>query len=212
MTPSTERDFQPTADVSALRIARVYAEALLNAATKHNQAEAVRELLDSLIDDVFRADPRIEIFMLSAAMTRHAKAAMLRAAFEGRGGELFTNFLEVLNNHGRLDLLRYIRAAYRELLDDRAHRVRVQVRSAVPLPEDQRQHLERDLREVFQLEPILETQVDASLLGGLTVRVGDWLYDASLRTQLQTIRNQITTRSSYEIQRRRDRFSADSGN
>jgi F-type H+-transporting ATPase subunit delta len=211
MTANAERDLQATADVSALRIARVYAEALLNAAARRGQEEAAGEELDGLVEEVFRTDPRVEQLLASPAVPRQAKGPVLRAVFGSRASELFTNFLEVLNAHGRLDLLRYIRAAYHELLDQRAHRVRVQVHSAVPLLDAQRQRLEQELREVFQVQPVLQAQVDPDLLGGLTVRIGDWLYDASVRTQIHTIRNQLITGSSHEIQRWRDRFSSDSG-
>jgi F-type H+-transporting ATPase subunit delta len=202
-----ERHFHPASDVSALRIAHVYAEALLGAAARHGQAEAVRDELDSLVDDVFRTDPRVESFLATPAVSQKAKQAILESVFGHRAGELFTNFLLVLNSHGRLELLRHIRTAYRELLDRRANRVRVEVRSAVPLPDDQRRRLEQEVREAFHVEPVLEERVEPDLLGGLTVRVGDWQYDGTLRTRLQTIRNQVLARSSYEIQRRRDRFS-----
>jgi F-type H+-transporting ATPase subunit delta len=51
--------------------------------------------------------------------------------------------------------------------------------------------------------------VDPSLLGGLVVRTGDYVYDASVRTRLETIRKQLIERSSHEIQTGRDRFYAD---
>jgi F-type H+-transporting ATPase subunit delta len=206
-TPETpEHAFHAPADVSALRIAHVYAEALLNAAAKRGQADAILEELDSLVRDVFQADPHVESFLATPAVPQHAKQALIDKVFGARADELFTNFLNVLNAHGRLELLRPIRAAYRELLDQRARRVRVRVGSAVPLQEDQRRRLEQELREVFHVEPVLEERVDPDLLGGLTVKIGDWQYDASLRTQILNIRNQVLARSSHEIQRRRDHF------
>jgi F-type H+-transporting ATPase subunit delta len=120
---------------------------------------------------------------------------------------LFLNFLLVLNHHDRLDLLRPICDAYRGLRDQRARRIRIQVRSAAPLDDGQRDRLQRELQETFHLEPILETEIDPELLGGMLVRVGDWVYDASVRTQLETIRNQLIARSSHEIQSGRNRFS-----
>jgi F-type H+-transporting ATPase subunit delta len=209
MANKIEHEFSPTADVSALRIARVYAEALLKSADRRGQADTMADTQDSLIDDVFRADDRVEAFLASPAVPRKARASLIREVFASRGGELFANFLLVLNDHGRLGLLRYIRAAYHELLDERAHRVRVQVSSARPLAPDQRERLQKELHDTFRLEPVLQERVDPELIAGLTVRVGDWVYDASLRTQLVDIRNYILTRSSYEIQRRGDSFRTD---
>jgi F-type H+-transporting ATPase subunit delta len=197
------------ADVTAQRVARVYAEALLHAAVRQNAADEVLEDLQALVQDVFQREPLLEQFLGSFAIHHKQKAATLKSAFEGRTSELFYNFLMVLNSHDRLELLRPILAAYRELNDQRARRVRVQVRAAVPLPDDQRARLIQELRETLRLEPILEERVTPELLGGLTVRVGDWLYDGSVKTELETLRNQLIARSSHEIQSGRNRFSAD---
>jgi F-type H+-transporting ATPase subunit delta len=198
---------QPTADVSAQRIARIYAEALLNAAEKRGEGQAVLEQLDSLVGDVFAANPHVEEFLASPAVPTKVKAAAIDNTFGPRSGQLFTNFLRVLNDHGRLELLRAINFALRELVDRRARRVRVHVRSATPLHDDQRERLRQELREGFRLEPVLEEHVDPDLLGGLVVRVGDWQYDGSVRTRLRTIRTFLIERSSNEIQSGRDRFS-----
>jgi F-type H+-transporting ATPase subunit delta len=204
-----EREAQEwTADVGAQRIGRVYAEALLNAAAKQGQADGVLEALDSLVNDLFRADSNLEAFLSSGAIGRDRKAEVIRSVFGPRAGELFTNFLLVLNEHDRLDVLRPILEAAHELADERARRVRVVVRSAAPLDDGQRERLRQQLRSNLQKEPLLDTQVDPDLLGGLVVRVGDWVYDASVRTQLEDIRNQLIERSSYEIQSGRNRFRA----
>ena len=198
---------QPTADVGAQRVARIYAEALLNAAEKRGEGQAVLDQLDSLVRDVFPASPHVEAFFASPAVPTKVKAAAIDATFGPRSGELFTNFLRVLNDHGRLDLLRAINFALRELADRRARRMRVLVRSATPLDDHQRERLRQELRAGFHMEPVLAEQVDPELLGGLVVRVGDWQYDGSVRTRLKTIQNFLIERSSNEIQSGRDRFS-----
>jgi F-type H+-transporting ATPase subunit delta len=207
MNKAEDSKLEHIADVSEQRVAQVYAEALLNAAEKRQQADAVYQELQSLVNEVFSRSPLVEAFLSSSAISRHHKAEVINQTFTPRAGELLCNFLLVLNEHERLGLLRPILAAYRQMRDERARRLRVQVASAAPLPDDQRERLQQELRETFHLEPILETRVDPDLLGGLLVQVGDWVYDASVRTQLETIRNQLIARSSHEIQSRRDRFS-----
>jgi F-type H+-transporting ATPase subunit delta len=195
-------------DVATERIARVYAEALFQAALERDQVNEVLEELTSLIEQVFPKAPDWETFLASGAIGRERKAAVIRSVFEHRASDLFLNFLLVLNDHERLDVLRSIVLAYRELRDERAGRVGVVISSAVPLPEDQRERLLRELRESLQKEPVLETRLEPDLLGGMVVRVGDWVYDQSIRSRLEDIRNQIIARSSYEIQSGRDRFSS----
>jgi F-type H+-transporting ATPase subunit delta len=211
MTENGDIQFHPTADVGAQRVAKVYAEALLNVADERGQMESVLDELNGLVADVFAADPVVETFLASPAVRQEPKAEVLRAVFSERASDLFLDFLLVLNEHERLDLLRPIAQAYRDLYDEKVRRVRVRVRSAVVLPDDQRTRLEETLRETLRQEPILETRIDPEMLGGLIVKVGDWQYDASVRTTLKTLSDQIIARSSHEIQSGRDRFSSADG-
>src|SRR5438128_8705385 len=175
MNDDKDTDFEPIADVSALRLARVYADALLDAADKHGQSDEVVETLESLIRDLFKAEPQFEALLTSSAVGRERKAQVIDQVFEKRSGPVFVDFLKVLNQHERLNLLRPILAAAKELRDQRAKRIRVQVRSAVPLANDQENRLRQQLRETLKLDPVLQMAVDEELLGGVVVRVGDWL-------------------------------------
>src|SRR6266581_2558074 len=140
-------------DVSARRIARVYAESLLNAAQKQGQMDAVLDELDSLVRDVFNQDPRLEVLFSSAAVGRKTRAVALEKYFKTRASETFFRFLLVVNDHERLDLLRAILAEARELYDERTHRLRVLVYTAVPLGAEQKQRIEAGVRDRFHLEP-----------------------------------------------------------
>jgi F-type H+-transporting ATPase subunit delta len=193
-------------DVSARRIARVYAESLLNAAEKQGQAETVLGELESLVRDVFGRDPRLEVMFSSAAFGRKTRSAALAKVFETRTSETFHRFLLVLNDHERLDLIRPILAEARALQDERTRRLRVLVFSAVPISDAQRQTIEERVRIRFNLEPVLVPIHDPALLGGLKIRIGDRQFDGTVRARLELIRQQLIERSSHEIQSGRDRF------
>jgi F-type H+-transporting ATPase subunit delta len=201
---------QTVMDDTERRVARVYAEALYEAAAQKHQEGEILEELNALQGLLVGADPRMGAFIGSTALGRERRKALLKT-FEGRANDLLVNFLYVLNEHDRLDALRGAILAYQDLYDQRTGRMRVLVWSAVPLDKDQEERLQRQLREQFQREPVLHTQVDPELLGGLVVQVDDWLYDASVRTRLRQLRNQILERSSHAIQSGRDRFSTDQG-
>jgi F-type H+-transporting ATPase subunit delta len=205
-------ELQTTVNVDTQRVAKVYAESLYGAAAKQNQAQQVLEELQGVVGSVFKADPKIEVFLTSAIVGRDRKADLIKSVFSTRSSQTFSSFLSVLNDHDRLDLLRPVLTAYRELFDSRSGRIHVHVRSAQPLADDQRQRLILELKKAFERDPILESRVDPDLLGGLVVQVGDWLYDASVRSNLETLRSQIIERSSHEIQSGRDRFSTTIGN
>lgn len=189
------------------RLAQVYAEALLSVAEKHNQVEEVVEELRGLVDEVFRANPEIETLFSSKAVRRAQKEPIIRAALGGKVTDTLLHFLLVLNERDRLELLRPVFLVCRELLDQRAKRVRVHVRTAAALDDEQQHRLAETLRASLHLQPILDVHVDPSLLGGMVVRVGDTVYDNSVSTRIENIRNQLLARSNYEVQAGRDRFS-----
>jgi F-type H+-transporting ATPase subunit delta len=193
-------------DDETRHVARIYAEALYRAADKQGKVDELLGDLEALVGEVFRRDEGLELFFASASIGRDRKKHVLQSAFETRADPLFVHFLYVLNDHDRLGLVRVVAEAFRALYDRHAGRIRVQVRSAVPLTEAERERLLRDVRAEAGREPILTEAVDPELLGGLVVRVGDWVFDASVRTQLEDIRNQLIERSSHAIQHGRDRF------
>jgi F-type H+-transporting ATPase subunit delta len=207
MEQPSAKEFHDKADVSARRIARVYAESLLNAAKNQGQEDEALAELDVLVRDIFPTQPRLETLLSSAALGRKARHDVIQTLFASRTTAAFTNFLQVLNDHERLDLLRPILTEAHALFDQRHGRLQVLVTSAVPLLDEVRRRLETSVRDYFHLEPVLKARVDPEVLGGLKVRIGDMLYDASVRSKLDNLRNQILASSSHEIQSRRDRFS-----
>ncbi len=94
----------------------------------------------------------------------------------------------------------------------RSGKQRVQIKTAMPLSDQSRDRLRQRLAESLPFEPILETQVDPSLIGGIVIRVGDTVYDSSLATRVAQLRDRIQQRSLHEIQSGRDRFSSAEGN
>ena len=193
---------------SERRIGRVYAEALLAVAEKRGQAEDVGRELRDLVSQVYARDPEIEATLSSPVVKRSAKAPVLEHAFKNNVSEPVFNLLNVLNAKDRLSLVRHVAAAFGDLLDERAKRVRVSVRSAVPLTDEQTEQLKQAIGQATGLDPVIRAQVDESLLGGMIVQVGDQVFDSSVRNRIEAIRTQLLARSSYEIQTGRDRFSS----
>jgi F-type H+-transporting ATPase subunit delta len=189
------------------RMARVYAEALLNAAEgKGVEAEVVAEL--EAIRSHLPAHPAFGAAIASQVMSRHQKDEFLTRIFEGRVEPIVLNFLRVLNRRNRLFLWRLIIDEVLILRDERADRIRVTVTSAVPLDVAQQDRLRDQLRASTGKDPVLDLRIDPALIGGLVVQVNGDVYDGSVRTRLETIRTQLLSRGSYEVQRGRDRFSS----
>ncbi len=194
------------AEVSAERIAAVYAEALLDAAEGAGcQAEIVEEF-DAFVSEVLDRLPEFERVLASALISHEEKVGLLDRALGQQASRVFLNFLKVVSRHGRLDILRAMHRAVRELWERRSGRVPVWVTTATPLDEELGRRLAERIRPLIDGQPVVQTRVDPSLLGGFVVRVGDTVYDASLATQLKMLRQQMVERSAHEIQSRRDRF------
>ena len=194
------------ANVAAQRIASVYAEALAEAAAPSGKEGEVLGELTTLVREVFAQQPMVQLFLSSGSINRETKNAVIDKAFGQNASDIFTNFLHVLNHHGRLDLLPDILTAMEQLRDRKLKRVRVHVRSATPLSEDFQRRVGEQVRGALNLEPVIDTTVDPELLGGMIVRVGDWVFDGSVRTKVQNLRNLLVESSNHEIQSGRDRF------
>jgi F-type H+-transporting ATPase subunit delta len=184
------------------RIARVYAEALLGAAMKQSNADAVDsvgEEMNELVSGVFGRNPTVAAFLGSPAVGRKTKTAALEAALPGRSSELLRGLFAVLAHNGRLDLFAGIAAAYHDLIDKRSGRVRVKVTAAAALSETQRAALSSTLAELLKQQPMLQVRVDPELLGGMIVQVGDRVIDTSVRTRLHTLRTLLLDKGSTNV-------------
>lgn len=197
-------------DPSAHAVARVYATAYLDAAKTEGVEDPLEELA-SFVDDVLAKYPEFAQVLLSAMINRDEKLALIDRVAAPFGSEMFTNFLRVLARHDRLELLPLILGESREEFEARMGKKRVQVTSARPLSDASREAIRNRLQEALSFEPIIEDRTDPRLLGGLTIRVGDRVYDSSLRTRLKQLQIQMRERSLNEIQSGRDRFSHPEG-
>jgi len=199
-------------NIGAEQVAKVYASALVDAAEAAGQTEAVMDELDSFLIDVLAAAPKLEVVLGSALVSPDEKSALLDKALRGQASPLFLNFLKVVSHHGRLDILRPIHQAAHDLYDQMRGIVRVQVASAADLEEPLKLELTDSVRRIVGGKPVLEMEVWPELVGGMMMRVGDTVYDGSISTRLEKIRQEMIDRSVHEIQSRRDRFSSPEGN
>jgi len=208
MSAANGPDVQGTVfDDEAPEVTRSYAEALLGAAEKEGQVEAVLDELDELVRDVLRAHPQFAALLASPALAAGDKDRIVVETFEGRALPVVVRFLRVLNRHGRLGSLAAIVRAARATWDRRQNRRPVTVRSAVPLDEGQRAALHDRLGRMLGATPVMNVVVAPELIGGLVIQVGDHVYDASVRNRLAQLRDRLIASRLQEIRSHRDQFS-----
>jgi F-type H+-transporting ATPase subunit delta len=196
MTDNEQIQHATVFDDVTRHVARIYAEALLGAADKRQQTQEVLEQLEELVREVLARDSAFALFLASAVISREHKREALRRTFQGKVNDVLYHFLLVLNDHDRLGIIREVAVLMRDIYERRAGRMHVEVKSAIALDDEQRERLRRELREKFHREPILSVCVDPELLGGLVVKVDDWVYDGSVRARLERIRNQLIEKGS----------------
>jgi len=209
---SEEQLARGAAGVDALQVGAVYAEALLNAAEKAGQVDNVVGELDALLDTTVKRGSPLRPFFASGVISRETRSEVIRKVFDSRANPLLVDFLMVLNEHDRLPLLPVMIFELKQLRDRRARKLPVYVSAAAPLAEDQLELVRQAVRRNLNLEPMLETRIDPELLGGIVLRVGDWVFDGSVQNKLNDLSKQITENSSHEIQSGRDRFRTSVGN
>jgi F-type H+-transporting ATPase subunit delta len=191
-------------DAQSRGLSRTYAEALLGAAEKAGAVEPLLEEVEDLVRDVWKARPELRQIMGSPSVPAQDKDRILTEVFEGRAQPTVVQFLRVLNRHGRFDILESVARQARSIWERRQNRRPVLVRSAVPLDEGQLQALRDRLVQVMKLTPILRTEVDPSLIGGLVVQVGDFVYDATVRNRfLGQLRHRLVEERIHEFRAQR---------
>jgi F-type H+-transporting ATPase subunit delta len=194
-------------DASRQHLGTVYAKALLAAAEKAGQADRAVEELEGLVTDVLNKLPQLDAMLKSPRLTHEERLPILDKAFGGKLSPTTLTFLKVVSQHNRLDCLRAIAKAARLQLNTARGRVEVHVESAYPLSNPVRERISQRLTQMLGRQVILTTEVNEDLLGGLVVRVGDTVYDASIAAQLKRMQQVTLDHTKQAIRESIDRFA-----
>ena len=173
-----------------LRAARRYAGALFNVAIKHDEVDDVARNL-KMVTDVTEQSPELMAVLHHPRITRQRKKELLHQIFEGNVRTDVENFLFLLVEKDRAPIIPAVVREYSRMVDEYRGEVDATAISAQPMTESQSAALQQQLEQTTGLRVRLKTKTDASLLGGLVVRVGDRMIDASLATRLQAMREQL---------------------
>jgi len=195
------------ADIGKQQLGEVYARALLNAADKAQDLDRPLAELDELIDELFARAARLEATLASPRLSSADKVQLLDRLFQGRMSELLLTFLKVVAQHGRLDCLREVRWAARRERSRLLGRVEAEVVSAAPLSAQLQQQVAAALRRALGQEVDLQARVDKRLIAGLTVRVGDTVFDASIAHRLAALREEAREQVLSRMREARERFA-----
>jgi F-type H+-transporting ATPase subunit delta len=193
-------------DVTEEQVARVYAKAFLEVAAKsNNTAELIDEVV-SLVRDVLDRVPRLEEMLRSALVSQEEKEQFINRVFGKQASVEVVNFLKVVSRHGRLELLRPIARVLKKLYAERSGVTEVEVRVATELSDAVRNEIQQRLQRALGTQPVLNVTIDPALIAGIWVRVGDRVFDGSIRTQLEHARRHMIDRATEKIETAPERF------
>jgi len=171
-----------------------YAEALFEAARERDELEGVLSDLGEFVD-ALQDSEELRLFFYGGQIPERQKRRALDGLTEGMKSST-SNFLKVLVDNGREEILEEVLARYEELVKEHLGRIEVEVTTAVELSDDQRGRLKERLAEVLEgREIILETNVDPGLVGGAVFRYGGRMMDGSIRGRLESLREGMLERS-----------------
>jgi F-type H+-transporting ATPase subunit delta len=197
---------KPVTDIGAQRLARVYAQAILEAAEKAGCRAGVLDELRSLGRDVLPKVPGADRMFASPRITAEEKGAMIDKICGDRVLPTTLHSLHVLARHDRLGMLAEVVEAAGRMADERDGLKRAEFITAVPLDSAERERVVADTAQALGLRLAPTFTVNPDVLGGLVVRVEDTVYDHSVATSLRRLGSSLKQRSIHEIQYRRDRL------
>lgn len=201
-----DRDQENVFDVDAERLARVYAEAGLNAAGSIAEQESVVEELEAVVRDVLSYDPRVEEIFSSELIDSDEKVGMLDRILGKQASPQTLNLLKVIARHGRLSLVRDVAKSARKMWQDRSGRIPVELETANQLDAALEKEILTAFGGVLGADPIVTQRVNPDLIAGFVIRVGDRVYDGSVQTRLEKMRLAMIERAVDAIQRTPQKF------
>jgi F-type H+-transporting ATPase subunit delta len=172
--------------LKSVTVARNYAEALFSVSA------AFGDLLDAVAGAI-AADTRIAAVLESPRVSKGAKARILERALKGEAPPEFVRFLQAVVRRGRQGLFGEIAQQYLILLDKQLNRVHAGVTLAQEPDARAEKEIVARLTRVLGREVRAHFRADRNIVGGVVVRVGDRIFDGSVRRRLMALKRRMLT-------------------
>jgi F-type H+-transporting ATPase subunit delta len=176
--------------MSAYRVARRYAEAVIRLAEDQKQGERLAGDLE-VIQKAIKLSVELQSFLKSPVISKEKKRAVLSELFKVKVGTLAFDFLNLLVEKGREDALDSILVEYFKMRDEQLGIMTLELRAAVDLSIDQQKSIAKRFEEMTRKKVRVVFSVDKQLKAGFVARVGDTVYDGSVSRQLELLRTRF---------------------
>ena len=170
-------------------IAEVYGRALFEVAAEHDKTDEIREQLGQFADALDQ-DRDLAIYFFSPYFSTQEKKEGLAKLLDGADDAL-VNFLELLIEKHRMPAIFRIRRYYDSLWEQANKILPVQIATAIPLDAGVAKQLGKQIEQTTGQRIELTQSVDPEILGGIVLRVGNSILDASIRNRLENLRKAV---------------------
>jgi F-type H+-transporting ATPase subunit delta len=175
-------------------LAQVYARSLFEIAREHGKLDVLREQLAQFADALDQTR-ELAVFFFSPYFSTKEKQEALARVLDG-ADETFLNFLALLIENHRMPVIFRIRSEYERLWQEENRLLPVEITSAVELDRQTTESLGRTIGERAGRKVDLAASVDPDIIGGIIVRVGNSILDASIRNRLEQLRRHVAQGAS----------------
>jgi F-type H+-transporting ATPase subunit delta len=172
-------------------ISRVYGRSLFEVSRERDVVDEVRQQLGQIVDALSESR-ELQLFLTSPQFSSAEKRDGLRRAIDG-ADPIVENLLDVVVENQRLAVLPDIRREFDARYDDLHRVLPVRITTAFELDAETTARIGRQVGEGTGREVQLTTEVDPDLIGGIVLRVGNQILDASIRQRLENLRRQVAT-------------------
>jgi F-type H+-transporting ATPase subunit delta len=175
-------------------LAQVYGRSLFEVARENGKLDELREQVGQFAD-ALSENHELAVFFFSPYFSTKEKQEALGRMLEG-ADPLFLNFLSVLIENHRMPVIFRIRQEYERLWEEENRMLPVEITSAIELDPVTTQRLGETIGERAGRKVTLAARVDPDILGGIIIRVGNSILDASIRNRLEQLRRQVAQGAS----------------
>ena len=190
----------PLIEAQPSALAKVYAKSLFELAQQEGQenAESILGELEDIVE-IARNDRAFSELLASRLIDSGKRDTSLERMFAGKVSDLTLKFLRQINRKGRLANLSQIATAMDELVQSQFGRIEVDVFTATPIGAGELESVRKQLSDSLGKEVIMHPYTDSGMLGGIKLRMGDQLMDASIQAQLRKMRDGLLDTGSAKV-------------
>jgi len=175
------------------RVAKRYAKALFELAIEQKKLDRISEDME-LLRSVLAKSEDFAVILSNPLISEQQKLQALSGAFGKELQTLSLNFLDLLTEKRRLNLLPEVLEAFKFFLLDHENKLEGEVVSAIKLSSDQIGKIRSHVEELTGKKLVLEERIDTQLIGGFVVKVQDIVIDNSIRSHLERLRERLSAR------------------